>query len=437
MGGLITRVRPGSLGEELGLSAGDRIVAVNGRPLRDLIDYLQEVDGEEILLTVARREGEQVEFEVEKDAGEDLGVEFSQAVFDGVKRCRNRCVFCFVDQLPPGLRPSLYLKDDDYRLSFCQGSYITLTNLSKADLERILRLRLSPLYVSVHATDPAVRRAMLRHPGAGEETLRLLKQLVEGGIEVHAQLVLCPGWNDGVVLDRTLKELGELSEGVRTIAAVPVGITQFRRNPTPLRAFAPAEARAVLAAIHHWQARFFARRGTRLVFAADEFYLRAGEPIPPSAAYEEFAQLEDGVGLVRKFWDEAAEAMVAADRGEEREVHIATGQAGALVLQPLLLGLRRQGLAHRARLLVVPNRFFGPTISVTGLLTGADVVSAVRTARHRGERVDRVLVPNSLFRSGGGVTLDDLTLGDLAERCGAAVESVPVDGGALVRRLCG
>ncbi len=436
-GGLITAVSPGSLGEELGLVPGDRIVAINGRPLRDLIDYLRESDGEQVLLVVNRAGGERVEFDVEKEAGEGLGVEFAQAVFDGVRRCHNRCVFCFVDQLPPGLRPSLYLKDDDYRLSFCQGNYVTLTNLSEADLERILKLRLSPLYVSVHATDPAVRQAMLRHPRAGAESLALLRRLAEGGIDLHTQLVLCPGWNDGEVLDRTLEELGGLGERVRTIAAVPVGVTQFRRDPALLRTFTPAEARAVIAALHRWQAHFFARRGTRLVFPADEFYLRAGEPIPPAAAYEEFAQLEDGVGLVRKFWDEAGEVPGSTGRGGGAEVHVATGAAGARVIQPLLLGLQRRGRARRARLLVVPNRFFGQTVTVTGLLTGTDLAAAVAAARRRGERVRRVLVPETLFRSGGGITLDDLTPAELAERCGTVVETVPVDGGALVRRLCG
>ncbi len=436
-GALITAVTPGSLGEELGLAPGDRIVAVNGRPVEDLIDYLQELDGEEILLVVEGAGGERTEFEVEKDRDEGLGVEFAQAVFDGVRRCHNRCVFCFIDQLPPGLRPSLYLKDDDYRLSFCQGNYLSLTNLSGPDLERILRLHLSPLYVSVHATDPAVRRAMLRHPRAGEESLSLLRRLVEGGIQVHAQVVLCPGWNDGEVLARTLAELGGMGEGIRSIAVVPVGITRFRRDPAPLRTFTPAEARAVVATVHRWQAYFFACRGTRLVFPADEFYLRAGEPVPPGTAYEEFAQLEDGVGMVRKFWDEAEEALTAAGGRPGGEIHVATGVAGARVIQPLLLGWKRHGWARHVRLLVVPNRFFGHEITVTGLLTGADVASAVDATRRRGERVSRVLVPDTLFRSGGGITLDNLTPEALAARCEAAVEAVPVAGGALVHRLCG
>ncbi|MDI6871293.1 MAG: DUF512 domain-containing protein [Bacillota bacterium] len=436
-GGLVTAVARGSLGEALGLAPGDRIITVNGRPLADLIDYLQEIDGEEVLLEVERAGGERVEFEVEKDPAEGLGVEFAQAVFDGVRRCHNRCVFCFVDQLPPGLRPSLYLKDDDYRLSFCQGNYITLTNLSEADVDRILRLRLSPLYVSVHATDPAVRRALLRHPRAGRESLDLLHRLVNGGIQVHAQLVLCPGWNDGEVLARTLEELGRL-EGIRSIAAVPVGVSRFRRDPVPLRSYRPEEARAVIAAVQRWQARFFARRGTRLVFLADEFYLRAGEPLPPASAYEDFAQLEDGVGMVRKFWEEAEEALPAAGRCDGEGVHVVTGVAGAKVIHPLLQGLQRRGRARPARLLVVPNRFFGAgEVTVTGLLTGADIAFAVQAARRRGEEVRRLLVADAVFRSGKGVTLDDQTPEELSGRCGAAVEVVPADGGALVRRLCG
>jgi putative radical SAM enzyme (TIGR03279 family) len=412
-------------------------LAVNGQPLGDLIDYLQESDAEQIRLTVERAGGERVEWEVEQETGEGLGVRFAEAVFDGVRRCHNRCVFCFVDQLPLGLRPSLYLKDDDYRLSFCQGSYVTLTNLSEADLERILKLRLSPLYVSVHATEPAVRQALLRHPRAGAESLSLLGRLVAGGIDLHTQVVLCPGWNDGQILEQTLKDLGRLGERIKTIAAVPVGVTRFRRDLAPLQSFTPGAAKAVLAVLHRWQARFFAERGTRLVFPADEFYLRTGEPIPPAAAYEEFAQLEDGVGLVRKLWDEADEARRSTGRGGGAEVHLATGVAGAKVIQPLIWGLQRRGQVRRVRLLVVPNRFFGETVTVTGLLTGADLVAAIAAARQRGERVRRVLVPETLFRSGGGVTLDDLTPAAVAERGGVRLEILPVDGGALVGRLCG
>lgn len=436
-GGLVTGVAPGSLGEELGLHPGDRILAINGRPLADLIDYLREIDREDVLLLVEGADGERVEFEVEKEAGEGLGVQFDRAVFEAVRSCRNHCVFCFIDQLPRGLRPSLYVKDDDYRLSFCQGNYITLTNLSEEDLERILRLRLSPLYVSVHATDPAVRRRLLRHPGAGEESLARLRRLVEAGIHIHAQLVLCPGWNDGEVLARTLHDLAGLGEGVRSIAAVPVGVSAHRHDPVPLRGFSGPEARRVVELVHRYQAEFFAQRGTRLVFLADEFYLRAGVPLPQEEAYEDFAQLEDGVGLVRRFWGEAEAALL--DRGKRRPgpaCHVVTGVAGAAVLQPVLLGLKRRGMAERTRLLVVPNRFFGGGVTVTGLLTAADIAAAVEAARRlRGEPVERLLLPEVVFRSGGGVSLDDQSPEALAERCAARVELLPVDGAELVERL--
>lgn len=440
-GGLITAVQPGSLGDELGLAPGDRVLAVNGRPLSDLIDYLSETDDEKVLIEVKRQDGERIEFELEKDLGESLGLEFASAVFDGTRRCRNRCVFCFVDQLPAGLRPSLYVKDDDYRLSFCQGNFITLTNLSEEDIARITQLRLSPLYVSLHALDPAVRRALLRNPLAGEESLAILRKLLAAGIAIHAQLVLCPGWNDGEVLERTLAEVERLGEGVLSVAAVPVAVSRHRSDHVPLRAFARQGAREVLAAVHRWQERFYRRRGTRLVFAADEFYLRAGEPIPPSAAYEDFAQLEDGIGLLRRFWDDAQEALERAGRSQPspgRECHVVTGLAGAHAVQPVLLGLARRGLSVGARLLVVRNTLFDPEeTTVTGLLAGQDVAAAVRAARMRGETVQRVLVPDVLFRSGGGVTLDDLTAEDLADLCAAAVEVVPADGAALVNRLAG
>lgn len=437
-GGVVAEVAPGSLGEDLGLRPGDRLVAINGRPLKDLIDYLSELDSDEVLLSVERQDGEQLDFEVEKETGEGLGIEFESAVFDGIRRCHNRCIFCFVDQLPPGVRPSLQVKDDDYRLSFCQGNYLTLTNLTEADVSRIVDQRLSPLYVSVHATDPEVRRAMVRNPRAGAEGLEILHRLLDGGIHVHAQLVLCPGWNDGPVLERTLADLAEMGEGIQSIAAVPVGVSRWRHSDVSLRSFRADEASAVLGQIHRWQANFYAERETRLVFAADEFYLRAHEPIPPASAYEDFAQLEDGVGLVRNFWEEAASALEEGPcRPSTEPLHIVTGLSGAQALQPLLLGLQRRNLALGTRLMVVPNRFFDPeSITVTGLLTGSDLATAVQEARQRGERVERLLVPELLFRSGCGITLDDLTASEVAERSGAALEIIPPSGEALVKRLC-
>lgn len=437
VGGLVTAVRPGSLGEELGIRQGDRILAINGQPLRDVIDYLDQVSGETIVVSVERANGERLEFDVEKESGESLGVEFGSVAFDRVKQCHNRCVFCFVDQLPPGLRPSLYVKDDDYRLSFCQGNYITLTNLTQDEVDRIKALRLSPLYVSVHTLDPDLRRALLRNPRGGEESLAILRDLVSAGISLHVQLVLCPGWNDGTVLERTLRGLALLGEGVESVAAVPVGVTRHRRDPVPLRTFTAEEAAAVVDLVHFKQAEFFRTRGSRLVFLADEFYLRAERPVPASAAYEDFAQLEDGVGLVRKFWDESQEAMDAAGPGGE-DCHVVTGVAGVRVIQPLLLGLRRLGRNCRARLLVVRNNFFDPQgTTVTGLLTGADIAAAALRARERGELIRRLLVPDVVFRSGEGVTLDDLSAEELAARCEAPVEVVPTCGGELVRRLCG
>ncbi|MGE5509507.1 MAG: DUF512 domain-containing protein [Chitinophagales bacterium] len=439
-GAEIATVTPGSLGEDLGLRPGDRVLALNGRPLRDLIDYLRGIAQETVVLLVRRAGGEIVEFEVEKDADDQLGLEFTSAVFDRVKACANRCVFCFVDQLPEGLRPSLRVKDDDYRLSFCQGNYITLTNLSRADLERIVRLRLSPLYVSVHATDPEVRARLLRNPAAGE-ILGHLRRLTEAGIEVHAQLVLVPGWNDGPVLARTLAELGALWPGIQSIAAVPVSVSRHRHDPVALRGFTGAEAAGVLATVHRFQAEFQARLGTRLVFAADELYLRAEEPFPPAAAYEGFVQLEDGIGLARRLWDEAEEALAAlpsVPRPAAAPVHVVTGLSGAQVLQPLLLGLQRRGLARDAHLLSVPNRFFDPeAVTVTGLLTGGDIVAAVATTRRRGEEVRRLLLPDTLLRGAPGKTLDDFSPADLARATQAAIKVVPVSGWALVQELTG
>jgi putative radical SAM enzyme (TIGR03279 family) len=439
-GAEIAAVTPGSLGEELGLQPGDRLVALNGRPPRDLIDYLGGIAEETVTLLVRRAKGETIEFEVEKDVDDQLGLEFSSAVFDRIRPCANRCVFCFVDQLPQGLRASLYVKDDDYRLSFCQGNYITLTNLSDEDFSRIVRLRLSPLYVSVHATDPAVRVALLRQPSAAG-VLDHLRRLTEAGIEVHAQLVLVPGWNDGAVLERTLSDLGSLWPGVQSVAAVPVSVSRHRHDSVPLRGFTRVESAAVLSTVHRFQARFQADLGTRLVFPADEFYLRAGKPIPASVAYEEYAQLEDGIGMVRKLWDEADAAVSAISPGPRPAtdpVHLVTGLSGAQVLQPLLLGLQTRGLALNAHLLPVPNRFFDPeAVTVTGLLTGQDILAAVAATRQRGERVTRLLLPETVFRGAPGRTLDELSVDDLARVGDVDLRVLPVSGEALVRELTG
>jgi putative radical SAM enzyme (TIGR03279 family) len=344
-------------------------------------------------------------------------------------------VFCFIHQLPRGLRKSLYVKDDDYRLSFLHGNYITLTDLPDSEIQRIVDLRLSPLYISVHATDPVLRHFLLGSPKTIRgDLVERLRRLASAGIRLHAQIVLCPGLNDGLHLERTVRELGELHPAVATVAVVPVGLTRHREGLYPLRSITPAEAGATLDAIHGWQEGFLARHETRLVFAADELYLQAGRAIPPAAAYEGFSVVEDGVGLVRRFEDDLRRLAARPGRPRwrgARKATVVTGKLFGPVLERLLGGLRVPGL--RAEVVAVPNEFFGPAITVTGLLTGEDVARAL-SGRPLG---DVVLIPRVALTETKGVFLDDVSPEDLAGHLGAPVTTLPSSARGLVDGLLG
>lgn len=435
-GAVVTGVEPGSLAERLGLEPGDVLLSVDGQPLRDWLDYRYLITAEEVELAVRRADGRTERFVVCKDPDAGLGVHFASPVFDGVRLCHNSCVFCFLHQMPPGLRPSLYVPDDDYRLSFLHGNFVTLTNLSEADLDRIVAERISPLRVSVHATDPALRRRLMLNRRAGE-VMAVLRRLASAGIELHCQLVLCPGWNDGEHLERSLRDLASLHPAVASVGVVPVGLTRFRAGLPELRPFTREEAAAVLDAVGHWQRRCRAELGTRLVHAADEFYVLAGKPVPVARAYEGFPQLENGIGLLRRFADRFAGRLRRLRRigfvgaTEPRRSVVVTGRSAA----PRLRGLvERAGWADRVRVLGVVNSFFGPTVTVAGLLTGRDVVRALARVAARTGRVAAALpdvaAPDGRF-------LDGWTVADVARRCGLEVEVLPADGAALVDWLAG
>ncbi|HOF87935.1 MAG TPA: DUF512 domain-containing protein, partial [Armatimonadota bacterium] len=346
--------------------------------------------------------------EIEKDADEDLGLVFAHDVFDRVRRCRNNCVFCFERQMPAGMRPSLSLRDDDFRLSFLHGNFLTLTNLRPDDLARIVRERLTPLYVSIHATDPAVRRAMLRNRAAGD-ILAQVRLLGDHGIQVHGQIVLCPGWNDGPVLARTLNDLAALYPAVLSVGVVPVGLTAHRPAGPDVRAVTPGDAEAVLDLIAAMQAALLPRLGTRLVFAADECYLMTGRPLPPDAAYEEYAQAENGIGLSRRFLDEAAALHIPPLPA--RAVTLATGALAAPLVESFTARLRAAGAD--ARVAAVPNRFYGGGVSVAGLLTGRDLLAALR-----GRDLGAALILPAVTLNADGRFLDDLTPADLEAALG-------------------
>ena len=428
----VLAVEPGGLAAGAGLQPGDRLLRVNGQALRDLVDFHVQA-GEEQLAIDVDRGGRPCSVVLERKWGKDLGLECEPPAPAEISTCANKCVFCFIHQLPKGLRKSLYVKDDDYRLSFLHGNYITLTDLPESEVQRIVDLHLTPLYISVHATDPALRHFLLGSPKTIRgDLMERLRRLAESGIRLHTQIVLCPGLNDGPHLERTVRELAALHPGVHTVAVVPVGLTRHREGLYPLRSITPAEAGATLDAIHGWQAEFRSRHGTRIVFAADELYLRAGYPIPRAAAYEGFSVAEDGVGLVRRFEDDFRRLAARPGRPRwrgARRVTIVTGELFAPILTRLLAGLRIPGL--QTDVLAVRNDFFGPAITVAGLLTGQDVAQAL-TAHPPG---DVVLLPRVALTETKGVFLDDVAPDDVARHVNVPVVTLEASARGLVDGL--
>ena len=451
---MIVSVAAGSAAESAGLCPGDEVLSVNGIVPRDIIEWRLAVDETEVDLEVRRNGIEQV-VQVHRRADQPFGAEVSSAVFDRVRTCDNHCEFCFIYQLPKGMRRSLYLKDDDYRLSFLYGNFTTLTRFTEADLERVVTERLSPLHVSIHATDPELRARMLKNP-RGAMSLRWLRALLDHGIEVRGQVVLCPGVNDGAALDRTFADVLDQYPELASLAVVPLGLSRFNTE-SAMRLHTRAEAEAVLDAVHDWQDVFLATLGRRMVFAADEYYLLADRPFPAAEQYEGFPMHEDGIGMARTFELEfhgraavatgpASGFFAAVDmppnpaaytglRARQSgpllslrprasaPVGVLTGELGAAVLAPLLATLQRDDV----RLVPVRNDFFGGNTGVTGLMVGADV-SRVLAAEPLGHRY---LLPDVCLSEGrflDGVTVDELP---------RPVEVVPTDGIALRRALEG
>jgi len=405
----IERVLPGSIAAEMELKPGDRLIAINGMAVRDLIDFRFLVAEEHLDIEIHTASGEEWVLEVEKDYDEDLGMEFAGGGFGSTNRCSNHCVFCFVDQMPSGLRKSLYIKDDDYRLSFWSGNFITLTNVGERELKRIVQQRLSPLYISVHTTNPEMRTFMLGHKRAGR-IMEQLKFLAKAGIELHTQVVLCPGLNDGKELEKTAEDLSSLWPSVSSLAVVPVGLTQYRSNCYPLRAVTPDEARQVVSWAGLKQEEYLAKLGDPFIFVSDEFYLLAGEQVPSAERYAGFPQLENGVGLVRLFlqeWEEARQDLPEAVR--PLKVTIATGKLGAMVLQPVAARLNRiEGLQVSVQ--AIENHFFGPQVTVTGLVVGQDLCNQLDPQKIG----DFLILPDVMLKQDEDLFLDDLSLDALA-----------------------
>ena len=421
---VVATVAPGSIGEELGFQPGDRLFSVNGVRPRDLIDLQVLVAEEDLLLEVEDPEGSLHRLEIEKDADEGLGLGFTEALFDGLRQCNNHCAFCFIDQQPPGKRRSLYVKDDDYRLSFLYGSYLTLTNLTPADWERIEAQRLSPLFVSVHATDPDLRRRLLVNPRAG----LLLDQLAwfaQRRLQIHAQVVVCPGLNDGAALERSLNDLASFAAepwpAVLSVAVVPVGLTRFRPSQDGLVPVDRACARAVIAQVESMQASFLASLGSRFAWLSDEWYLMAGLPLPTRAAYEDLPQQENGVGSIRAFLESLARATETLPErlAAPRRISWVVGRLVAEALSPVVARLNRVG-GLELILHGLPSPYWGQDQVVTGLLTGSDLLTGLAGM----DLGDQLLLPSVVLRQGEPVFLDDLSLDQFRGQCPVPVRLV-------------
>nr|WP_290221973.1 TIGR03279 family radical SAM protein [Trichocoleus desertorum] len=413
---LITKVLPDSIAAEIGFEPGDRLVSINGQKPRDLIDY-QFLCADEVLeLEVLDAKGKSHEVEIEKDFDEDLGLEFDTALFDGLIQCNNRCPFCFIDQQPPGMRQTLYLKDDDYRLSFLYGSYLTLTNLTQREWDRIEQMRLSPLYVSVHATEPEIRTRLLKNPRAGQLRSQL-QWFQERRLQIHAQVVVCPGINDGVHLEQTLLDLAEFHGGempaVASVAVVPVGLTRFRPEQDELVPVTPEKAQEVIAQVQTLQAQFQQRFNSTFAWLADEWFLIAGQPLPPESHYEDYPQLGNGVGSIQQFLQAFAEAAARLPQqiSPPRKLTWVVGNAVEQAFQPLLQRLNQvEGLT--VELVALCSDYWGQSITVTGLLTGHDLLPALQ-GKDLGEGI---LLPTVMLKHGESCFLDDTTVEDLARQ---------------------
>ena len=407
--GIITKVYEDSLGFELGLEVGDKILEINGQALNDIIDYSFALADEEIEILIEKANGEQEIIEFDKDYDEELGIEFESAVFDGIKKCANRCIFCFVDQMAPKMRKTLYVKDDDYRMSFLYGNFITLTNLSSAQLDRIKKLHLSPLFVSVHTTDGELRANMLNNKNAAN-IMNNINTLIKSDIDIHTQVVLCPGVNDGEYLEKTINDLAALQPQVLSLAIVPVGLTKYREKCYKLEKFTSEQAKEIVKLVGAYQQKNREKYGYSFVYLGDEFYLLADMPIPETEMYDGFPQLENGIGLVRNFIDEW-NSIDNSDCNEYQEpiyLDIVCGKSAHQILENLVSELKINNL--NLRVISIENNFFGKNINVSGLLTGKDICQQLQNIT--GHRTG-VIIPKIALRNDEDVFLDDYSLHDL------------------------
>ena len=421
---IIKTIEPGSIAEELELEPGDELLRVNGEIIEDVFDYHFQTNDTYLELTIRKKDGEEWDLEIEKEYDEEIGITFENEFMDQYRSCSNNCIFCFIDQMPPGMRPTLYFKDDDSRLSFLQGNYITLTNMSDHDIDRIIRYHLAPINISFQTTNPELRCKMLHNRFAGN-IFPKVQRLYEAGIEMK-------GYNDGAELERSISDLSKYLPHLKSVSVVPVGLSKYRDGLAPLEPFTREDAKEVLATIHKWQKKLYEQWGLHFIHAGDEWYLLAGEPIPEEENYDGYIQLENGVGMLRLLASEVEEALKGySDDGQNRTVSIATGRLPYPYIKKYAGWINEKFPGRTIHIYPIRNDFFGESITVSGLLTGQDVIAQLK-GKELGEYL---LLPVNMFRSGETVFLDDLTAEDAEKALQVKVRIVKSSGRDFVKAV--
>lgn len=422
---IIDGIMPGSIAEELEIERGDILVSANGKEIVDIIDYKYITTDEFVELLIKKPDGELWEFEIEKEYAEDIGITFTNPLIDSAKSCRNKCIFCFIDQLPKGMRETLYFKDDDSRLSFLQGNFITLTNLSDEEVDRIIEYRISPVNISVHTTNPELRKKMLNNKNAGK-IYDILKRFDSVNIEMNCQIVLVPHVNDGVELERTLSDLSKLYPNVNSVAVVPIGVTKYREGLCPVETFNKETSTNLIDIIEKVQSEFLDSLKTRFVFVSDEFYVLADKEVPVEDSYEGFAQIENGVGLIRNFEEEVKSELevLEGDLVLNKEYIIPTGTLAYEFMKKISCLVMDKFKGLKIKVIPIKNKFFGETITVAGLLTATDIIEQLKDENLR----DGLLITKAMLKSDEDIFLDNITLEELKKTLNTDIIVTRVDG---------
>lgn len=444
---VIDKITPGSIAEEMEIEAGDILVSINGNEIEDVFDYHYMVNDEYLEVLIRKADGEEWELEIEKEYNEDLGIEFENGLMDDYKSCTNKCIFCFIDQMPPGMRETLYFKDDDSRLSFLQGNYITLTNMKDKDLDRIIQYHLAPINISVQTTNPELRCMMLHNRFAGD-ALKKIDRLYEAGIQMNGQIVLCKGVNDGEELERSIRDLSKYLPCMESVSVVPVGLSKYRDGLYPLEPFTKEDAIAVIETIEKWQDICMKEHDMHFIHASDEWYMLAERPLPDEDSYDGYLQLENGVGMMRLLMNEFTDALEEAKETEYKEevmkvleedfdghhkVSLVTGRLAAPFLREMADAFMKEFPGYEVEVVDIRNDFFGEKITVSGLITGQDLL-----AQTKEKEIGNVLaIPCNMLRMGERVFLDDVTVEDVEKTLQVPVLIVKSSGLALLEAMFG